>query len=316
MHPGVFMSSLRTKILFRSFFLVVITVASTLALSARGSDESPVSSSASSGITVTDHFDREVTLESPALTIVSLSPGITETVFALGYGDRLIGRTSYCDFPPEAATVTPVGSLTEPDIETIVALSPDIVIASTHFPQEVLTRLLDAGQNVAVLMGQESFEGVYDGVIRPVSLLLGDSEAGERLVASMELVVADAMKKASSLSRRPSVYYVVGFGEGGDWTAGGDTFISEMIEMAGGDNIAADVVGWSFSIESLVARDPDLILVPDWAMGIFPTTAIYSDLRAVTNDSVSAIDENSIVRQGPRLAEGFANLVDVIGSLN
>lgn len=312
MHPGVFMSSLRTKILLRSFFLAVITVASTLALSARGSDESPVSS----GITVTDHFDREVTLESPALTIVSLSPGITETVFALGYGDRLIGRTSYCDFPPEAATVTPVGSLTEPDIETIVALSPDIVIASTHFPQEVLTRLLDAGQNVAVLMGQESFEGVYDGVIRPVSLLLGDSEAGERLVASMELVVADAMKKASSLSWRPSVYYVVGFGEGGDWTAGGDTFISEMIEMAGGDNIAADVVGWSFSIESLVARDPDLILVPDWAMGIFPTTAIYSDLRAVTNDSVAAIDENSIVRQGPRLAEGFANLVDVIGSLN
>lgn len=306
------MSSFRISILIRPVIIVTITLFTVFPLSARGdveaSPDSPV-------ITVTDHFDREISLKAPAQTIVSLSPGITETVFALGYGDRLIGRTSYCDYPPEAADVPPVGSLTEPDIETIVALSPDIVIASTHFPEEVLNRLLNAGQNVAVLMGQESFQGAYDGVIRPVSVLLGDPEAGERLVASMEMVVSDAIEKASSNTRRPSVYYVVGFGEGGDWTAGGDTFISEMIEKAGGNNIAGDVAGWSFSIESLVDRDPDLILVPGWAIEIFPTTAIYSDLRAVKNDSVSAIDENAIVRQGPRLADGFAGLVDVIGSV-
>lgn len=312
MHLGVFMPSFRISILFRPVFLIVITFLSTMALAARGSSEPPP---ISPGITVTDHFMREITLEVPAEIIVSLSPGITETVFALGYGDRLIGRTSYCDYPPEAADIPSVGSLTEPDIETIVALSPDIVIASTHFPEEVLTRLLDAGQNVAVLTGQESFQGAYDGVIRPVSVLLGDPEAGEQLVASMELVVAEASEKASSMSRRPSVYYVVGFGEGGDWTAGGDTFIGEMIEMAGGNNIADDVVGWSFSIESLVDRDPDLILVPAWAVEIFPTTPIYSNLRAVGNGSVAAIDENSIVRQGPRLADGFAGLVDIIGSV-
>ena len=88
-----------------------------------------------------------------------------------------------------------------------------------------------------------------------------------------------------------------------------------MIEMAGAVNIAADVSGWAFSIESIVDRDPDLILLPGWAEAIFVTTPIYSDLRAVGNGNVIAIDEDAIVRQGPRLADGFASLVDIIGSV-
>jgi iron complex transport system substrate-binding protein len=293
-----------------SIILIVITA---MPITARGSAESAESSG---GIMVTDHFGREVILEEPAQTIISLSPGITETIFALGYGDRLIGRTSFCDYPPEALQVRPVGSLTEPDIEIIVSLSPDIVIASTHFPEDVMNRLVAAGQKVAVLMGQESFQGVYDGVIRPASILVGDADAGELLISNMKVTVTRALETVAGFNENPSVYYVVGFGEGGDWTAGGDTFISEMIEMAGGKNIASDVSGWSFSLEAIIDRDPDLILVPGWAIDVFPVTPIYSDLRAVKNGSVVGIDENSIVRQGPRLADGFAELVDTIGSVN
>ncbi|RKX88819.1 MAG: ABC transporter substrate-binding protein [Spirochaetes bacterium] len=306
-------------ILFRksfSFLLIVFlltTLIMVLPAFARGSDEA---GSRRAAITLKDNFDREITLGSAAMTVVSLSPGITETVFALGYGNRLLGRTDYCDYPPEAASVLSVGSLTEPDIETIVALNPDIVIASTHFPKEALDRLVAAGENVAVLMGQESFQGAYDGVIRPVSLILGDSEAGEALVASMEATVDKALAAVAGFTRTPSVYYVVGFGEGGDWTAGGNTFISEMIEMAGGKNIAADISGWSFSLEAIVDGNPDLILLPGWAEPIFKTTPVYSDLRAVKEGHAIVIDENAIVRQGPRLAEGFADLVNAIGSVN
>ena len=131
----------------------------------------------------------------------------------------------------------------------------------------------------------------------------------------MEATVTDALIKVVGFSENPTVYYVIGFGEGGDWTAGGDTFIGQMIEMAGAVNIAADVSGWAFSIESIVDRDPDLILLPGWAEAIFVTTPIYSDLRAVGNGNVIAIDEDAIVRQGPRLADGFASLVDIIGSV-
>jgi iron complex transport system substrate-binding protein len=203
----------------------------------------------------------------------------------------------------------------EPNVEAIVAAGPDLVIASTHFPQEALARLEEAGQTAAVLMGQESFQGTYDGVIRPAALLLGDIPAGESLIDAMERDRKKAAEKAAGFPRRASVYYVVGFGESGDWTAGGDTFIGEMIRQAGARNIAEDVNGWSFSIEALVERDPDLILIPAWADGIFQTSPIYKDLRAVKENHVRVIDENIIVRQGPRLAAGYTDLVDAVGSV-
>ncbi len=300
------------KSLSFSLFVFLLTSIVVLPLFSRGNPEISVPDGR---ISITDHYDREIILDAPAKTIVSLSPGISETIFALGYGDRLVGRTSYCDYPPEASSLQSVGSLTDPDIEIIVALSPDLIIASTHFSEETLERLVTAGQNVAVLVGQESFQGTYDGVIRPVSVLLGDSQAGEDLVSGMEATVAAALEKVAEFKSVPAVYYVVGFGEGGDWTSGGDTFIGEMIEMAGGRNIAADIDGWSFSLESIVEGNPDLILIPGWAELSFGTTPIYSDLRAVRNGNVEVIDENAVVRQGPRLADGFAGLVKIIGSV-
>jgi len=265
-------------------------------------------------VSIVDYYGASLVLDRPAKSIVSLSPGITETVFALGYGHLLVGRSAYCDYPLEVAEIAVVGNMTEPNVEFIVALSPDIVIASTHFTREAFEKLTNLGLKVAVLKGQESFEGVYDGVIRPLAILLGDVEAGEKLISSMRDTVAGAMKRVKRFAVHPGVYYVVGFGEGGDWTAGGDTFIGEMIVMAGGENIAADVKGWSFNLESLVERDPDIILIPPWAEESFSVTPVYSDLRAVRDGNVLVVNDSSISRQGPRIAEAFANLVDTIGA--
>jgi len=265
-------------------------------------------------ISIVDYYGALVVLDKSAESVVSLSPGITETIFAIGHGKLLVGRSAYCDYPPEAAGITVVGSIIEPNIELIVDLSPDIVIASTHFTREDFKRLTELGLKVVVLNGQESFGGVYDGVIRPVAALLGDLEAGEKLISSMQVTIAEAMEKVKRFSSNPTVYYVVGFGEGGDWTAGGDTFIGEMITLAGGKNIAEDVSGWSFNLESLVRRDPDIILIPPWAKELFPTTPVYSDLRAVQNGNVLVVDEKTISRQGPRTAKAFAGLVDTLGA--
>jgi len=265
-------------------------------------------------ISIVDYYGASIVLNEPAKSVVSLSPGITETVFALGYGQLLVGRSAYCDYPPEAAPIAIVGSMLEPNAELIVALSPDIVIASTHFTREAFERLTDLGIKVAVLKGQETFEGVYKGVIQPVAVLLGDVEAGERLISSMRATVASAMDRARRFAVNPTVYYVVGFGEGGDWTAGGDTFIGEMIVMAGGKNIAADISGWSFNLETLVERDPDIILIPPWAENLFPLAPVYSSLRAVRNGNVLVVDDDSVSRQGPRIVEAFSGLVDAIGT--
>lgn len=289
--------------------VLILSLIPAASVFARGEKDSAAEISGS--IELVDHFGRRIVLEGPAESVVSLAPGITETVFALGYGDRLAGRTSWCDFPPEAASVSDIGSLMEPDLETIVALDPDLVIGSTHFTEESLAMLENAGLNVAVLMGPDSFEGIYEGVIRPVAAVFGDEEAGESLIAGMKSVAETAEKQAATIVSPPSVYYVVGFGEGGDWTAGGDTFIGQMMEKAGARSIAADTRGWAFSAEAIVDRDPDIILIPAWASGMFEVTEPYSGLRAVREGRVFIIDENAIVRQGPRVADGFASLVGI-----
>ena len=113
---------------------------------------------------------------------------------------------------------------------------------------------------------------------------------------------------------KPSVYYVIGFGEYGDFTAGGDTFIHQIITMAGGNNIASDIEGWSFSLEMIVDSDPDILVCSkfwDSKESILITNG-YKDLKAVQNGSLFEIDNNMLDRQGPRLAEGLKALAKII----
>ena len=113
---------------------------------------------------------------------------------------------------------------------------------------------------------------------------------------------------------RPRVYYVVGFGEAGDFTAGGDTFIGTIIEMAGGDNVAKDLQGWQYSLEKLIEQDPDIIICSkyyDAKAGIEQAQG-YKDLRAVKEGRLLEIDNNLLDRQGPRLADGLEELAKLI----
>ena len=265
--------------------------------------------------TFIDYYGRPVTVKANVNRVVSLAPGITETILALGHGSKLIGRTDFDDFSPEIQNVPSVGNMTQPAMEIILALSPDIVIASNHCPRSVVESLEQVNIDVAVLMAGTSFTSVYSGVIKPIAAILGDADSGDSLVREMELIRSTALEKADSFPYRPKVYYVVGFGEGGDWTAGGNTFIGDMIQAAGGDNIAQSVSGWSFSLEALVNADPDVIIISSTEVEKFSRTPIYSGLRAVNEDRLIGIDEDIVVRQGPRLAEGFSSLVNAIGTV-
>jgi iron complex transport system substrate-binding protein len=105
----------------------------------------------------------------------------------------------------------------------------------------------------------------------------------------------------------PSVYYVLGYGKGGDFTAGSDTFISQMIKMAGGRNSAVDVRGWIYSLEKIIENDPDILVCSkyyDSKNGIMNTSG-YQELTAVKNGKIFEVDNDVIDRQGPRLVEGL-----------
>ena len=255
-------------------------------------------------VTIKDTADREVVLEAEPQKIVSLGPNMTELVFALDAGDRLVGRTKYCDYPEAALEVAEIGTLREPNFELIAELEPDLVLASTHVSEEALAKLDELHIPTLMLYDQEHLSGLK-GIIKNLGIALNLQENAEKLST-------DLFDRIYNAQNRPVVYYVVGFGESGDFTPGGNTFINDIIEAAGGKNAAHDLDGWQISQEKLVEIDPDIIIIPSWAEESFGTEAPYSELSAVKKGHVFAVDNNTFDRQGPRNAEAVETLSKII----
>ncbi|MDD7794985.1 ABC transporter substrate-binding protein [Clostridium sp. 'White wine YQ'] len=262
-------------------------------------------------IKITDSYNREITLDKVPGRVISVSPGATETIFALGSEKVLVGRSNYCDYPEKAKEIESVGEITEPNIEKITELKPDLVIAGAHFSKELVNKLESLGINVAVLYGEDSFDGAYKN-IQDISKILGKEKKGQEIIDGMKKKVADVEKKINGL-QQPSVYYVVGFGKS-DFTAGGDTFIGQIIAKAGGDNIAKDVNGWNYSKEKIIEKNPQVIVLSDKynSKEGFTTGEGYKELNAVKEGKVYEIDDNMLSRQGPRQADGLEVLAKIL----
>lgn len=266
-------------------------------------------------VTITDSTGTQITLTKEPNRIVSLAPSTTEILGALGVTDKIVGRTKYCNYPETVETVESVGGTSDPNIETIVALTPDLVVASTHVSDEVINKLREVNIPVAFLNEQENFEGTYSA-IENIGLLVGHSNEAKAVVEEMKQKIDTTIQKVAALGEealRPRVYYAVWYGDS-DSTAGGDTFIGEMIELAGGDNIAKDIEGWSISKEKIVEGDPDMIIVPsgNGLKEALMTTDFYKDLRAVKEGHIYEVDQDMISRQGPRIADAFSQLAATI----
>lgn len=265
-------------------------------------------------VSFTDSLGHEVEIPAEPQKVVSISPALTEIVYALGQGDKLVGRTDYDDYPVEVFDVPSVGDLYTPDLEAIAATEPDLVIASSIFTEESFDAITALGIPTVIIVDEESFDGTY-GIISDVATVLGCPDAGEALNADLkaryEAVATEPADDAMT------VYYCMGFGEWGEFTAGGDTFINDIINAAGANNAASDVDGWSYSLEALIAADPDIILLSTWVdYETFTTTAPYSDLSAVKNGQVYSVDGNLFERQGPRNVEGIEFIADILASMD
>lgn len=259
--------------------------------------------------TILDSEDNEITIESEPMKVVSMAPSITELLFKLNLEDKLIGRTTYCDYPKEALDIEPVGTLQKPDLEKIISLEPDILIASTHFSDESKQQLTALGVEVIVLYENYEMDGVYT-IIETLGTIFNVNGTASEITDQMKSSTEETKEKIADLES-PRVYYVVGFGEYGDYTAGGDTFINGLITLAGGDNIAKDVSGWSYTIESLVEADPEIIIIGNDMKDSFINEDVYKDLTAVKTGNVYGIDPNLLERQGYRNTEGIRVLAKI-----
>lgn len=262
-------------------------------------------------IEFTDNFDRQVIIPKDVNSVVSLGPNITEIISYLK-PESLVARTDYCDYPASVLDLPSVGTITEPNLETIINLNPDLVLASTHIKKEFLDQLSKAGIANAGIYTTSSIEGSYS-LIKDIGLFLNRQEKAEEAISEMKKEIATVQQKVKGL-KKPKVYYVVDFGQWGEYTVGGDTFIGQMIDLAGGDNIAKDVKDWNYSLEKLVEADPDIIIISKYygSKDRFMTTPPYSELRAVKENKLYEIDNNKLDRQGIRNAEGIKDFAEIL----
>ncbi|MCD7708958.1 MAG: ABC transporter substrate-binding protein [Clostridiales bacterium] len=260
-------------------------------------------------LTVTDSYGEEVTIESEPERVVSVAPNLTETMYFLGVMDKLVGRSDYCDYPEDVLGIDSVGSLYTPDIEAIIALEPDVVIVSTHFDDENSQKLEEVGIPVITLYDEEDVTGVY-GMIETLGEVVNANDAAAQLVEQMQDTI-DEVQLAVAGQDEPTVYYVVDFGEYGDYTAGGDTFVGGILELAGADNIAKDVSGWNIDTETIIEADPDIIIMSEDRVDEFVTTAPYDELTAVQDGKVYGIDTDILDRQGYRNAEAVETIAEI-----
>lgn len=277
------------------------------------SGESAAGSSPSPGpITVTDDMGQEVTLASPATRVISLAPANTEIAFAIGAGDKLVAGTSFDDYPDEAKALPKIGDFANPSVEKIVSMQPDLVLAAAGVQAGLRAQLEKLGVQVYVV-DPTTYSGVVDS-IEDLGRLLGVSAQAAEVTATMESAVADVTAKVGTLDK--PVTFVEIYSKP-LMTVGTGTFIDDVIRLAGGTNLGASAgSGWpNYSGEVLLQKDPAVYVAISGAQstpGDIARRAGYSGLKAVKDQRVYVIDDNMLVRPGPRLAQGLRDLAAMI----
>jgi len=241
--------------------------------------------------------------------VVSLAPNLTEIAFAVGGGSRLVGDTSYCDYPEAAKSISKVGDTLHPSIERIIALKPQVVLVSTASQLEGFTRQLQ-DQNISVFVTDpHDLEGVFRS-IEQVGEILGNTGETKQLIQTLRsrtTAVEEAVKS------RPPVRLFYQLSAEPLYTAGHDAFVTDLIRRAGGLSVTADVAGaWpKYSAESALAAKPDAIILPTGGSMGAANTVVAEPLRkspAVINDRVYKINDDHLVRPGPRAVDGLEEM--------
>ena len=274
--------------------------------------------SAANTLSFTDGLGREVKLNGPAQRIVSLAPSNTEILFAIGAGSQVVGRDALSDYPEEAKSVADIGMTFDAlNTELIVSLKPDLVLTAEINPVEQVKQLEDLGLTVYYLKNPLTLEEMYVN-LEIVAQLTDHEEEAATLIESLKARVAVVDEKIAPLSSRPSVFYELDATDPAKpFTAGKGTFITQLIERAGGYNIASDIEGYpQLSLEQVVAADPAFIILGDARYGVSAETIAqrpgWENLTAVKNGNVLPFNDDLVSRPGPRLVDALEELAKLL----
>lgn len=259
---------------------------------------------------VTDEAGRSVRVPAKIERFISLAPNLTEIAYAVGAGDRLVGNTTFCDYPEGAKKVQKVGDTLQPSIERILALRPQLVLVSTASQLETFTKQLDEHRIAVYVTDPRDLEGVFRSILS-VGDLLNESAAASESVKQLR-ARSETVERAVAGLAPVSVFFQLS----GQplYTAGRSSFVTNLIERAGGRSVTSDVQeAWPrLSDEWALASRPEaVIMLSGDAMGSAANTKVAAALRnspAVQNGRVYLIDGDLLTRPGPRLVDGLEQI--------
>ncbi len=265
--------------------------------------------------TVIDQVKRNVTVPDTVTRIVSLAPNITEILFVVGAGDAVVGTAEYTNYPPQAEKIPTVGSYIKPNLEQIIGLSPDLVIATADGEKKAeINRLATLGIPVYVI-NPRNLAGIV-ATVREIGALTGHAERAENAASAMEKRIEVVKKRVAGL---PKVKVLLVLNMNPLITMSAHTFQDELISTAGGINIAADqrIRYPTLSMEEVIVRAPQVIVMTTMSLGKDPRAEIdwwsrFGSLPAVKSGSVHTIDSDIIDRPSPRIVEGLEALARLL----
>jgi iron complex transport system substrate-binding protein len=270
--------------------------------------------------TVEDMLGRRTTIPDRPLRLVSMAPSITETMYALGRGEWLVGVTAVCDYPPQARALPKVGGIAAPNLEQIVRLRPDIVFTTAEGNSRDLLDQLERLGVITFALRPDSYGGVIESILA-MGRAVGAEQAARRIVEEMQQRVRAVQERLVGRSR-PRVLYLI-------WTepliaAGAGTYLDDLLELAGGQNVVRERTGSypRLNWEQVVARAPEVILLADHredselastGSGDIPADwQTWQAVPAIRAGRVLAVPSNTILRPGPRVGDGLARLARAI----
>ena len=258
---------------------------------------------------VTDEAGRTVKVPAKVERVVSLAPNLTEIVYAVGARDQLVGNTTYCDYPEAARNVAKVGDTLQPSIERILSLRPQLVLVSTASQLEAFTRQLDEHGIVVYVTNPRDLEGVFRS-LENLGQLLNHEEQAKQLVQQLRTSAAGV---TNTVQAKTPVRVFYQLSAEPLYTAGRDSYVTDLIQRAGGVSVTAEVPeAWPrFSQESAVAARPDAIVLPTGGSMGNANSQVAAGLKnspAVLNGKVYKIHGDLLSRPGPRLVQGLTEL--------
>ncbi len=241
--------------------------------------------------------------------IVSMAPNVTEVLFALGLGDRVVGATRFCDHPPEARAVRRIGGLVDPNIEIIRSLDPDLVIAFRGNPLRLVERVRRLGLPVFVLDIGDRLEDIFP-LVAKIGRVTRTEDRAEALAGDLRARLEAVDAAVREVASRPRVFVLL-YGQG-LWTCGGESYVDDLVARAGGTNVASALPKkWAlYKRERILEDDPDVVFILARSAGDFAAGRDWllrmpgvGDVAAARSGRVFELDENAASRFGPRLVD-------------